>query len=414
MIVSTLASAAERSPIDPSPNAQAFYGWRVVAASAVALSMSIGPLLVYSFSLFVKPLTAEFGWTRGEVSVGSTLINLLGAVVAPMMGRLLDRWGSRRIMLLGHAGLGTTAVLLSLLTPHLWHFYLLYGLAGVIGAGSSPVPYARLVAQWFVRRRGTALGIVMAGVGAGSFAVPLLTAAAMAAYGWRGAYLLIGLLAVVVPVPLILVVMRESPAVTQKGAAPEGMSRRLAMRSGLYWRMTAAFFIVAMCSNAVLAHLSPLLVDAGMPSSAAALAISIFGLSAIVGRVGTGWLVDRIFAGRVAAVLFSGLAIGMALLAYGRLGYAASVLIGLALGAEVDIMPYLISRYFGFLAFGEIYGFTFSAFTLGMAIGPVVMGYGFDLAGGYRAPIGLLVCVLTLAIGIVWRLPEERRVTSAR
>lgn len=388
-------------------------GWVVALACAAALSMSIGPLLVYSFSLFVKPLQSEFGWSRGEISLAVMLLNIMVAVASPFLGLVMDRWGSMGPILLGHFGIGLAALLLQGLSPNLWHLYLLYALAGLLGAGSAPVPYARLVARWFGARRGLALGLVMAGVGVGSFLAPPLIQGAIADTGWRAAYGRLALLAVALPVPVVLLFVREAgavrPGLGRSGDNPKvagGLTRAEAMRKPLYWQLVLLFFLVAICANAVVAHLSPILTDAGLPPSEAAQALSLFGSSAVLGRLLTGWLVDRFFAGHVVGVLFAGMGIGMVCLAFGSFGSFSAILVGLGLGAEVDVMPYLLSRYFGFRSFGEIYGYTFAAFTIGLAIGPALMGWGFDLTGSYRTVLLLLLLVLSSALLLSFRLPR--------
>jgi predicted MFS family arabinose efflux permease len=162
--------------------------------------------------------------------------------------------------------------------------------------------------------------------------------------------------------------------------------------------MTGVFFLVAVCSYGAISHLSPILTDRGVSVYDATMAVSVFGASALVGRVVTGWLVDRIFAPFVAAGMFAAMGIGLVLLHQGLAGAVAAGLIGVGLGAEVDVMPYLFSRYFGFRAFGEIYGITYSVFAIGFASGPYLMGIGFDLSGGYGLPLLVLMAALAVAI----------------
>jgi MFS family permease len=170
--------------------------------------------------------------------------------------------------------------------------------------------------------------------------------------------------------------------------------------------MTLVFLLLAICANGVISHLAAILTDAGLDGSAAALSLSIFGISALVGRVVTGWLVDRYFAPHVAAVLFSGLLVGIGLLRIGVGGPTAACLTGIALGAELDVMPYLVSRYFGMRAFGAIYGACFGAFTMGMATGPLLMGYGYDLTRSYRSPLSVLMILLGVAVVVTALLPK--------
>ena len=245
----------------------------------------------------------------------------------------------------------------------------------------------------------------MAGGGLGTFVMPYVVHAVMEAYGWRGAYIALGLFAVAIPVPLAALLIREPPASRLSRFEQAGMTRGEALRSGVFYHLTAIFFLAALCTNAAVAHLAPILTDRGMGAGQAAMAVSLFGLSTLCGRLVTGWLVDRLFAPYVAACLFGLLGVGLLLLRQGAMGELAAVFIGFGFGAEADIMPYLASRYFGFRAFGEIYGILFASFTLGIAVGPPLMGFGFDRTGGYGSPLGV---VLALA----WR-NAPRRVSAA-
>lgn len=385
-----------------------FYGWWIAAASSLALSFSIGTLAIYSFSLFVKPLTQEFGWNRGEVSLAITFTHCLVGLSSPVLGRVADRWGSRAVMLAGHLGLGMVLISMLWFAAPLWHLYAVFACVGLLGAGSTPLPYARLVAKWFDVRRGIALGMTMAGVGAGSFIIPPAAQWLIAQYGWRMAYLAMGLSAVVIPVPLILLVLREHPKKHNAGLEPSnlpGATRAEALKTRAFWQMALVFAGASASAYAAVAHLAPILTDRGLPPSQAAFAISLFGISAMVGRLGAGLLMDRFFAPYVAALLFTGVAVGLSLLMAGA-GYPAAILIGLGLGAEVDVMPYLVSRYFGLRSLGEIYGLIFASFTFGMATGPYLMGAGFDATRSYTQPLSALIAVMAVTIVGALTLPR--------
>jgi MFS family permease len=384
-----------------------FYGWWIAAVSAFSLSLSIGTLAVYSFSLFVKPLSQEFGWSRGEISFAMTLTNIAVSLVSPLLGRVADRFGSRAVLIPAHLCLGLALGSFYFISAPLWHLYVLYSCVGLLGAGTSPLAHARLVAKWFDNRRGLALGLTMAGVGVGSFFVPTLAQWLLSNHGWRLTYLAMGLLAAILPTLLIALVSRESPAPSVRaGPAPTaGATRAEALRTRAFWQMTAVFASAATCAYAAVAHLVPILTDRGMPVQQAAFALSLFGISAMVGRILTGTLMDRFFAPYVVAVMFAGVAAGLALLAVG-IGLPAAVLAGLGLGAEIDVMPYLVSRYFGLGSLGEIYGLIFASFTLGIATGPYLMGAGFDATRSYTLPLNALVCVMCLAVVGTLTLPR--------
>jgi MFS family permease len=392
---------------DLATGARIFYGWWIAAASAFSLSLSIGTLAVYSFSLFVKPLSQEFGWSRGKISFAMTLTNIAVSLISPLLGRLADRFGSRAVLITAHLFLGLTLGCFYFLSAPLWHLYALYFCVGILGAGTSPLAYARLVTKWFDNRRGLALGLTMAGVGVGSFVIPSLAQWLLSNHGWRITYVAMGIAAAAIPVPLITLVLRESPVSAARPGTPRtaGVLLTEALGTRAFWQMTAVFSSVATCAYAAVAHMVPILTDRGIPVQHAAFALSLFGISAMVGRILTGTLMDRFFAPYVAAVMFAGVAAGLPLLISG-VSYPAAILVGLGLGAEVDVMPYLVSRYFGLRSLGEIYGLIFASFTLGIAIGPYLMGAGFDASRSYTLPLTALVCVMALAVVGTLTLPR--------
>jgi MFS family permease len=385
-------------------------GWWVVAVSAIGLSVSAGTAVVYTFAVFLKPLTQEFHWSRSQVSLAVSLLNLMVCLGSPAAGRLVDRFGGRVIILPSIALLGATLASLYFLTPHLWHLYLLYSIAGLVGLGATSLTYSRVVAGWFDRRRGLALGVTSSGIGLGSFIMPPLAQAVIGAFGWRDAYLVLGMIVFAVPLPLVALFLRDAPPAgkTPHKDAPTATG---ALRTRVFWQMLIIFFVISACVNGAMAHLSALLTDRGTAAQAAAFAISLFGASAFTGRIATGYLLDRFFAPFVMVTLFAGAALALALLAGGAVGGSASlaaVLMGFGVGAEADVMPYLVSRYFGLRALGELFGYLFSAYTLGVAVGPILMGAGYDSTGSYRTPLTILAIAMFAATAATLTLPRYK------
>jgi predicted MFS family arabinose efflux permease len=233
--------------------------------------------------------------------------------------------------------------------------------------------------------------------------MPPLAQAFIGADGWRYAYLVLGMIVFLVPLPLVALFLRDAP--TAKHASHErSHSSTEALRTRVFWQMVVQFFLVSACVNGAMAHLSAMLTDRGTAPQAAAFAISVFGAAAFAGRIMTGYLLDRFFAPFVMVTLFSGAAMALLLLAGGATGMLASLaaaLMGLGVGAEADVMPYLVSRYFGLRALGELFGYIFSAYTLGVAAGPVLMGAGFDSTGSYKLPLTFLAIVLVVATALL-------------
>jgi MFS family permease len=395
----------------------------------IAQSLSLGPLLVYTFGVFAKPLAREFNSNRAAIALAVSLVDIMVAVMAPVAGRLVDRFNARWVIVTSNLALVACLVGLSLVTPPLWHLYALYALAGAVGTGTVAVTSSRVVANWFDRNRGLALGLSSAGVGIGIFVMPSLVQFIIDEAGWRQAYLGIGVASLVIAVPLIAIFLRATPeevgllpdgigamlAVTVATAPkepPAGMTTAEALRTRTFWQLCAAFFCVSACVNGTLGHLAPLLTDQGISGRQAALATSIFGAATIVGRIGNGYLVDRFFAPRVAGALFAAAAIGLAMLWGGFTGwpaFIAATLLGLAIGAESDVMPFLISRYFGLRSMATLFGVLFGSYTMGVAIGRYLLGAGFDATGSYRRTLGYAFGVLVLAVIATFMLPRYKR-----
>lgn len=402
-----------------------FYGWWIVAVSAIGLGLGYAPIIVYSFGVFIKPLTQELHSNRASISLAFTLANLLQSVSSPLAGRLADRFGARRVILLSSVIFALLLVSSHLLSPKLWDFYAFYGLLGFVGSGPAPIPYVKVISRWFDRRRGLALGLTMFGIGSGAILMPALAQRLIAMLGWRSTYMVIGLLVLVVSLPVVAFFLKESPeemgllpdgAIAARQAAgrqntQEGMAWSDARRSEAFWLMVGAIFLVGASVHGCVVHLVPMLSDQGVSSNRVALATSLLGGALLVGRVGSGYLLDRFFAPRVAMCLFGAAAGGIALLRMGPasgLVLLAVFLIGLGMGSEVDIIAYLVSRYFGLRAFGEVYGYAFASYVLAGALGPWLMGLGFDRSGSYGSVlVGFLLATL-LAVVLMTRLGPYR------
>ena len=383
----------------------------MVFVAIVGLCLSVGSVLVYPFGILAKPLGLAFSANRGSMALAITFLNLMVALSSPITGRLADRFGPKRVIMVSLVGLAACLALLARINPPVWHLWALYALAGLLGTGSTPVAYARVVTNWFDRNRGLALGVASTGIGLGGFVMPVLTQRLVEAVGWRQTFLSFGGACLFIALPIVALFLKNQPedrgrpaqanaAAAHPTALAAGFTVPQALRTRTFWLMGLVFFGIAASSLGALAHLSQLLNDQGITPKTAALVTSLFGAATIVGRVGNGLLVDRFFAPYVAAAAFAGAAVGLGLLWGGSTGpvvFVAAVLIGLALGAESDIMPYLVSRYFGIRAMGTLYGIIFSAYTLGAAAGPYLYGVGFDRTGSYQWPFACACGVSLLA-----------------
>jgi MFS family permease len=304
-------------PDDGPGSGRIYYGWWVVLASALGAGVSHSSVALLSFGVLLKPLSGEFGWDRAQVSLAVSLATLVIALGTPALGRLVDRVGERRVLLPAMALYAVFFGALSQLTGSLWQFYALFILAAIAGIGSNSVVYTRAITSWFDRRRGLALGLAMAGVGLAAAAIPPLTQSLIDRFGWRGAYIGFGLI-VLACLPIVAFLMRRPPSVERSSrAAPiddasealrgqDGLRVADVMRTRVFWTLGCSFALAAIAIHGCTVHLIPLLTDRGISPQSAAGAMSLFGLGMLAGRIAAGYLMDRLFAPRVAAAFFAG------------------------------------------------------------------------------------------------------------
>jgi MFS family permease len=375
----------------------------VVAAAFCGVMVGFGSMLVFTFSVFLKPLSAEFGWSRESVSAAFGIAAMTVAVCSPVLGRLLDRYGPKRIILPCMLVFSAAFASLSMLTPHLLHLYATFVVLGIVGNGTTQMGYSRAVSSWFTVQRGKALALVMAGAGTGSIVFPGLAQSIIDGHGWRTAYLALGLIILAMGVPLTALFVRERPA--QEDGSPiviEGSTVRSGLRSRPFWLLVATLFLSSIAVNGAITHLSALLTDRGLSAVDAAWALSMLGGTSLLGRLVTGHLLDRYFGPRVSFMLLAGVSVGIVLLSFASstpVALLAAGLIGFGLGGEADITPYLLTRYFGLRDFSTLYGFTWTAYAIAGAVGPIIMGRVFDATGSY-GPLLLILAAQTLISGL--------------
>lgn len=368
-------------------------GWRPLLASSIGNGAGLSGLAFYTFGVFVVPLVEAFGWTRGTVSGAASSLIIGTAITAPIIGSIIDRYGVRRVGIGSMIALALGYAALSQLGDSIAMFYAAWLALSLIGGGTTPVVWTRTVGVWFDRGRGLALGLALAGSGFASLFAPVLTNKAIAAWGWQGGYLAIGAFILFLAVPLIALFLKERPPVTAPattgsaagaGAAHElpGLSLEEARRTAAFWKIALGFFFVSGVVAALIINLVPLLIDRGLDRADAAAIASVMGIAVLGGRIGIGFLLDRLHAPAVARTLLGLCAGGCLLLSLGDVpGWViglAVMSLGLAAAAEVDLVAFLTSRFFGMKAYGKIYGWQLTAFYLGAAIGPFAAGRAYD------------------------------------
>lgn len=391
-----------------------YEGWRVAAVSGVGVFFA--SMAAYGFSVLLKPLSQEFAWSRETTATAYSCLVLASALAAPILGRLLDRRGTLRIVLPCMVANGLGIALLSTMTGSLARLYLLYTALGLAVIGSSPLAFSRTVSTWFDLRRGTALAIVIAGGAVGSMAHPPAVDALIRMAGWRAACLIMGAVLLCVGLPLVALFVRERQAdAGTSPAAASGATTSEAVRSRIFWTLIAVIGGAAVAFNGVVVHIVSLLTDRGVASGSAAMVLSLMGAAGLGGRLITGWLIDRFRATYVSAALLVLAAAGIFLLsstASFTTALVAAAMIGFGMGGELDVTPFLLSRYFGLRSLSTLYGVAWMAMGGGAAIGSTVMGRAFDASGSYDRMLANLAAETLFVALLMLTLPAYRLLKS--
>ena len=389
-----------------------YTGWHVAAAAFVGVMVSFAPIVPYTFSLFLNPLHAAFGWQREAISGTFALAAITVAVVSPGIGVLLDRFPPRRIILPSIVIFALALASLSRLGPSIQRFYLTYFVLGLVANGTAQFAYTRTILTWFKSRRGLAVAMILTGSGVGSIVIPPLTQWVIDHHGWRDAYLMLGGIALL-GMPLTALLVRNRP-ITQREdeSLLSGVTVAAALRTAPFWILASIIMLSAFGENGLVTNLAAMLTEHGVTVQAAALALSVRGGAGILGRLCTGFLIDRFPAQRIQTAILLISAAGTFILAFSGTSVMALVgaaLLGIGLGSEADVAPYLLARYFGRKHFSVLYGLTWTAYAIGGATGPMVIGHFYDRAGSYqpRCIVGLGFTTL-LAAGISLFLRRDR------
>jgi MFS family permease len=395
--------------------ARVFYGWVNVVAAACMVSVGVG--VVQAFAVFVAPLEQAFGWSRSAISGAYSLAFAIFGASSVLMGALADRYGTRRVAMAG-GSLFALGLVLCAWANTLWGLYLAFAVIGGIGVGSLHSPLAYLAAKWFDRRKGLAMGIVLSGTGIGVMLASPFARALMAWGNWRTAFLGLGVVALVVVLGMgsLLCDAPEHMGQSVDGAArpaagageqESGWSMATARRTRSFWVLLGTFFFCCACHSGPSLHLAAHAGGWGLSGAAAAGVLSTFGGFSIAGRIGLGFVADRIGGKRsllISLPLQACAALALAFTQSPWAFYAAAAFLGIAFGGVYAQFPALTREYFGATNVGAVYGSQMFLSSLGMAIGGYGVGALFDVTGSYRDPFlasafsGLLSVALALGL----------------
>ncbi|MBI4187443.1 MAG: MFS transporter [Chloroflexi bacterium] len=388
--------------------AKFFYGYIIVAISLFILAVSEG--ILYSFGIFLKPLAAEFGWTRGETAGAFSVFMVVNGLLFIPTGKLNDRFGPRLVITACSFILGLGYVLMSRLNA-LWQLYLFYGVVIALAESGWWVPLPSTVARWFVRRRGMMTGITVSGVGLGVLVMSPIISQLIASYGWRTSYLIVGLAALILIVSVGQLMKRDpgqlgleaygahQAGITTASFQIEGVSLSRALRTGQLWMLAGIYFCFGFGLLVIMTHIVPYATDLGVSATIAATILAVIGGVSIAGRVGIGGISDKIGNRRSLAVCFALMSLALFwLMAAAELWmlYLFAVVFGFTYGGLAVLGSPTVAELFGMRAHGAILGAIMFVNYSAAGIGTFLPGYIFDVTGSYQ-PAFLLSALVGLA-----------------
>jgi MFS family permease len=376
------------------------------------LCIVLGPAVVgfYTFSLLLGPLGEVTGQGRTALSLTVTIGTLAAAFSAPWLGRLIEHYSVRRVLIPSSIALGLVMILLYALASTVIGLYVMFVAIGVL-CSAYYIAIPRAISSLFDRHRGLALGITMSGTGLGTFIVMPLVQHVISEHGWRASYAFLGMLILCVAVPCALFLVRPAqgdgdgragtPKAAANAIATQGVCVPMLSRNFLL--LAGTYLLIGVALDGVVIHFVPILTARRLSSADATSLYALAGMTIFAGRIGCGLLMDRLRANRVGAALFLLSACGILLLQLGvgtgslHLGAA---LFGLGVGAELDVLGYLVSRLFALNAFARTYGLIYGSFMIGTSFGPLLFGYLFDRSGNYEQ-VAWLAASLTLLAAVL-------------
>lgn len=368
-------------------------GWKIVVAAIVGIGTGLTTLIFYTTGVFLPQLTSAFGWTDAQVMLSVTIVLILASALGPVVGLLADRVGARRVILFSVAALGFGWMLMALGHGSLPVFYLQIALVTILGAGTLPITWTRGVIRSFRERRGMALGLCLVGTGLFGTGAKWLSFRLIEAFGWRGGYVGLGLVLLLVTWPIAYLFFHEKPSGIESDVPDpdheQGLTLRQAVATRQFWIMVATFLLLSLSISGIAPNLERFVTAMGFGMTEAVALASFYGIGIIAGRLLTGVCLDRFWAPAVITLMLVPTVGAYALLATGPVSATtaavAILMFGSAAGVEYDALAYLISRYFGPRAYGSIYGCVYIGFAIGAGFGPYLFSR-IAAAGGY-APL---------------------------
>lgn len=400
-------------------------GWPVIAGATLGMSIGAASLMAPTFGIYFAAMAADIGWTMTTFSAMMLPFGLVACAASIIFGVLIDKLGVRPILVFGYLFFLVTMAGLALMPEIAWVLGFWIAMTGVSGMANGSMAYARIINAKFALRRGTALGIMATGVGIVGFGVPVGSALIIEEYGWRASYGVTGaVVALLAPIALIAVWKSagKSPADAQRevraqaGAPPiaadeKGHTFRQLLSTRAMWTIIFGIVFVSLGINGWLVHIPTMLEGKGFAPVEAALAVSFFSVAMILSRLATGIAIDRIFAPFVIAATSLGGALGMLTVVWvgsdiPALTYLGVAMLGIAYGADADVLAYIMSRYFGLASFGRAFGMLNGMGLIGAGMSSLVIAWA--SADGTDYDTGLYTMAGIVALGALGYMTAPR------
>ena len=392
------------------------YGWVMVIIAIFVLAAYA--TAVYTFGIFLIPLTTEFNWDRGALSGAYSLKFLLGGLLAILTGRISDRYGPRPLVTTAALTAGMGFLLMSQVTS-LWQVYVNWGLFFGVTASCCFVPLTSTIPRWFAKKRGIAIGITVAGFGLGSMIWPPLAQWLISSYGWRQAFKILGLITFIIIFPLAQFMKHspqriglrpygESGSVEDKqslASTAEGFSFIQAIKTGRFWFFGSIMFCFFFCLQVIMVHIAPYAVDIGISAIVAASILSMVPATSVIGRFSMGFICDKVGLRRplVACLVTATLALIWLLFAKEIwMFYVFAAIFGVAYGGIISLQPLVPAELFGLSSLGIVFGSLMFISLIGGALGAPLAGSIFDVTGGYT--LAFLICVIVGVLAVILSL----------
>ncbi|MDT2021800.1 MFS transporter [Methylocella sp. CPCC 101449] len=399
------------------PSSRFFYGWLVVAAAFAVTFVGFG--CAYAFSAFMESLQRDFGASRGSVSLVFAFAGFLYFALGIVSGPLADRWGARLLAILGMVLVGLGLILASFART-ITEVYAAYSLGIGVGVGAAYVPAVGAVQRWFVRRRGFASGLAVSGIGVGTLVMPPLAALLIGTFGWRQAYLVLGIMALIIGVGMALFIVDnpkdrglspDGEAAPGSGVGPvQGFAVADAVRTPQFLGLYAACLICAFGVFVPFVHLVPYALDHGIDASSAVLLIGAIGVGSTAGRFFLGGLADRMGRQSFLLATFIAMAATLAIWAVATSFWPLALfalLFGAAYGGWVAILPAVVMDHFGGRNVSSLIGILYTSVAFGTLIGPSAAGFIFDINHSYLLPILASVAANVIAAFVAWSVSKR-------